>query len=141
MAFDEYGLTIKQRLFCMHYIANNGNGTQAAIKAGYSKTMAQQMATENLLKPVVRKYIGSKMKEAAIKLGIDEEYILNSLKENVQDCKSGKASKDGIVNAAGVVNSISEINKLLGYHAPEKKETEVMLPDIKELIEQERKDH
>jgi len=46
----------KQLLFCKEYLIDF-NGTQAAIRAGYSKKCAQQIATENLLKPFIQEQI------------------------------------------------------------------------------------
>ena len=47
-------LTAKQESFCIHYFATR-NGTQSAIKAGYSpdSQVAQVIATENLRKPLI----------------------------------------------------------------------------------------
>lgn len=58
-------LTIKQKLFCQYYIETSGNGTEAIIKAGYklnkagviNRNLAKSMASENLTKPDIRKYI------------------------------------------------------------------------------------
>jgi phage terminase small subunit len=50
-------LTQKQQLFCELYAGNGGNGTQAAIGAGYSADTAKQMASENLTKPDVTEYL------------------------------------------------------------------------------------
>ncbi|WP_251548314.1 terminase small subunit [Limosilactobacillus caecicola] len=55
-------LTAKQRLFADEYI-KSGNATQAAIKAGYSKRTAKQIATENLSKPYLKSYIDKKIAE------------------------------------------------------------------------------
>lgn len=55
-------LTPKQRLFADEYI-KSGNATDAAIKAGYSPKTAQQMGSENLLKPVIKSYIDAKLAE------------------------------------------------------------------------------
>lgn len=46
----------KQLLFCKEYLIDF-NGTQAAIRAGYSSKCAQQIATENLSKPFIREQI------------------------------------------------------------------------------------
>ena len=43
-------LTLKQQRFIDYY---NGNGTEAAIKAGYSKKTARAIAQENLTKPYI----------------------------------------------------------------------------------------
>lgn len=50
------GLTEKQKAFCEEYIIDF-NGTQAAIRAGYSKKTASVTAAENLVKPNIQAYI------------------------------------------------------------------------------------
>ena len=50
-------INTKQQAFVYHYCSNGFNGTQAAISAGYSENCAQQIATENLLKPVIKEEI------------------------------------------------------------------------------------
>ena len=50
-------MTQKQKLFCLEYLKNGFNGTQAAIKAGYSKKTAGGMAIENLQKPIIKEFI------------------------------------------------------------------------------------
>jgi phage terminase small subunit len=47
------GLTQMARLFCRYYVINGGNGTQAAIEAGYGGG-ASNMAARNLCKPAVQ---------------------------------------------------------------------------------------
>jgi len=49
-------LTQKQKLFADYYISS-GNGTESAIKAGYSKKTACEMGHENLRKPHIVEYI------------------------------------------------------------------------------------
>ena len=50
-------LTPKQKAFCEYYAANGGNGTQAAIDAGYSEETATQIASQNLTKVDIQEYI------------------------------------------------------------------------------------
>lgn len=54
---DENGLTPKMKAFCEEYIANGGNATQAALKAGYKDKTAYSIGAENLKKPQVLDYI------------------------------------------------------------------------------------
>jgi phage terminase small subunit len=75
-ALKKKKLTLKQKKFTTEYL-KTGNGTQSAIKAGYSKNCAQQIATENLTKPLIRSTIESE----ALKLGIDIEYVLGNFKD------------------------------------------------------------
>ena len=56
------------------------NGTQAAIRAGYSKKTAGQIADENLKKPQIAKAIAARQEVLAEKTEITQEYILNNLK-------------------------------------------------------------
>ena len=54
------GLSEKQKAFCDYYIANGGNGTQAAKDAGYkgkNDKVFDSVARENLGKPRIKKYI------------------------------------------------------------------------------------
>ena len=59
-------LSPKQLKFCEEYLIDL-NGTQAAIRAGYKKKYAQQQATENLLKPLIRKFITKLKKRISAK--------------------------------------------------------------------------
>lgn len=58
---NPYGLTDKQLLFCKNYIGITGdcrfNGTESAIKAGYSKNTARTIASENLTKPNIVQHL------------------------------------------------------------------------------------
>lgn len=47
-------LTDKERAFCRYYVANGGNGTQAAISAGYAPGSAKVTASQMLRKPQIR---------------------------------------------------------------------------------------
>ncbi len=49
-------LTDKQRAFVLEYV-KDWNGTQAAIRAGYSEDSASEIAYENLRKPQIRQLI------------------------------------------------------------------------------------
>lgn len=50
-------LTTKQRTFCELYAGNGGNGTKAAIGAGYSEESAGQIAEQNLRKLEIIEYL------------------------------------------------------------------------------------
>lgn len=68
-------LTEKQKKFCQEYIFD-WNGTRAAKAAGYSEKTAQEMASENLRKPIIKAYI-SKIQEDLEKVaGISRLQVL-----------------------------------------------------------------
>lgn len=76
MAKDEYGLTPKQRMFADEYIANKGNATGAARKAGYSESSVRDIAKDNLTKPHIRDYIESMTRDALDKRKYNAEQLI-----------------------------------------------------------------
>ena len=56
-------LTPKQKAFVREYKANGGNGTQAAIKAGYSEKTARKIASENVTKPDIQEALKKEEKK------------------------------------------------------------------------------
>lgn len=71
----------KEKLFVKYYNGEcNGNGTQAAIKAGYSKRSAPVLASRLLTKDNVKAEVAEARQSAADKLGITHEWILNEYK-------------------------------------------------------------
>lgn len=55
-------MTDKQKRFCDEYIIDC-NGTQAAIRAGYSEKTANRIAAENLTKPDIKQYIEERLEQ------------------------------------------------------------------------------
>lgn len=75
---DKDNLTDKQRLFCHEYLKDL-NGTQAAIRAGYSENSAQEIASENLSKPMVSEYLEKLKNEKFSKVNIEIDDILKDI--------------------------------------------------------------
>ena len=59
MAQPGDNLTSRQREFVRQYQLHDGNGTKAAIAAGYSPKSAQPIASENLSKPMISNAISA----------------------------------------------------------------------------------
>jgi phage terminase small subunit len=89
-------LTPKQKKFCEHY-ASSGNATASAIKSGYSKKSARQIANENLTKPYIQEYIQKLTKPQADKriMSIEErqewlsKIIAGEVKEQIGIYENG----------------------------------------------------
>lgn len=71
-------MTQKQAMFCCEYIVDL-NGTQAAIRAGYSAKTANRIATENLSKPVIKAEIERLMSERKDRVEITADRVLAEL--------------------------------------------------------------
>lgn len=73
-------LTPKQKLFCEYY-SYDWNGTQAAIKAGYSVDTAGSIASENLQKPEIQAYIQQLQEQLEKRCGISKAMIIEEAKK------------------------------------------------------------
>lgn len=71
-------LTLKQQRFADEYIIC-GNATEAAAKAGYARRSAQQVGSENLLKPVIKSYIDQRLEELKSEKVADQQEVLEFL--------------------------------------------------------------
>lgn len=76
----EKKLTGKQELFCQEYI-KDFNGTQAAIRAGYSDKSAHDIASENLRKPDIEERIKELRHELYNRNKITVDEIIHELSE------------------------------------------------------------
>lgn len=67
-------LITKYEAFCLAYVRNNGNGTQAAIEAGYAKGSAHVRASQLISDPKVSARIDNlrRSKFKALHMGADE---------------------------------------------------------------------
>lgn len=71
-------LTTKQQRFCDEYLVDL-NATQAAIRAGYSKKTAKQIAQQNLTKLDIQEYIKKRMAEKEDALIAKQDEVLQTL--------------------------------------------------------------
>ena len=71
-------LNARQKAFCEYYVAS-GNATDAAIKAGYSKKTADRIASENLRKLELKKYIDELMQKLESERIASAEEVLQNL--------------------------------------------------------------
>ncbi|MEI7578623.1 MAG: terminase small subunit [bacterium] len=76
----EKKLTPKQKAFAREYV-KEGNATEAAKKAGYSKTAARQIGSENLSKPYIQEEIQEKQAVLAEKAQVSAEFVINNFLE------------------------------------------------------------
>lgn len=85
-------LSAKQQKFCEEYMIDL-NGTQAAIRAGYSAKCAKVQAVENLSKHNIQSVISELKQKLSTKTGVTAERLINELAKigfsNIQDYISG----------------------------------------------------
>lgn len=91
-------------MFCREYIVDL-NGTQAAIRAGYSKKTANEIAAENLAKPSIQQYVQSLMDARVQKVELTAEDVLNDILETRKAAAEDGKHSDRL-----------KANELLGKH-------------------------
>lgn len=80
-------LTPKQVRFCEEYLVDL-NGTQAAMRAGYSKKTANEQSSRLLANVNVSAYIGKLRDEQSKRTEITADYVIYGLKEVAERCLS-----------------------------------------------------
>lgn len=78
-------LNDKQKQFCNEYIIDF-NGTQAAIRAGYSKKTAYSMANENLRKPEIQQYLKELIENRNERIKITQDEVIRDIIEVKNRC-------------------------------------------------------
>jgi len=79
-------LTDKQEKFCLEYLIDL-NATQAALRAGYSKKTATDIACENLGKPKISQRISELQAEIRDRTNITVDFVLNGIKDIAEQGK------------------------------------------------------
>jgi phage terminase small subunit len=110
-------LTPKQKAFVREYKKNGGNGTQAAINAGYSEESARAISSENLTKP----YIQEALKQEEKKLQEKYEYTIDDMVRELDDVKM---KADAEQNRQAQIKAIELKGKAFGLFI-DKQETTV----------------
>ncbi len=109
--------TPKQRLFAEQYALDH-NGAAAAVRAGYARRSARQIASELLTKPDVRELVADHEAEAAERLAITREKVLTEIQNAIE-----LARQKGDVSA--MINGWKLVCQVCGYLAPERKKIEI----------------
>lgn len=78
----------KHETFCQEYIIDF-NGTQAAIRAGYSEKTAGSQAYDLLKKPEIFARVGELKKERMDRLTLDQNFVVLQIVDTIQQCKGG----------------------------------------------------
>ena len=104
-------LNARQKAFCEYYVAS-GNATEAAIKAGYSKKTADRIASENLRKLELKKYIDELMQKLESERIASAEEVLQNLTammrgEIQEDVVVVEGEGDGVSSARVMKKQVS----------------------------------
>lgn len=140
----EIGLTDKQERFCQEYLIDL-NGTQAAIRAGYSENSAGQIAEQNLKKLEIQDRIKELQQQIALRLEITQDWVLKRFKDISDRCmtaepvmikdEDGNWVESGVYefDSTGANKATESIAKHLGFFEKDnKKEVITKSADLSE---------
>ena len=119
-------LTPKQSKFCLEYL-KDFNGTQAYIRAGFSKKGARQGASRLLTNVDVQQELLRNTQKQAKKADITIEWIIQELKQMYERCQSSLSSPGAI---AGATKQLELLGKYLGMWIDKTEHTEHIQIDI-----------
>ena len=102
-------LTEKQKRFVREYKTNGGNGTQAAIKAGYSEKTARKIASENVTKPDIIEALEKEEKKQREK----HDYKFS---DYVNDIMLGMSMAKDHNNDSAYFKGVELLGKAYGYN-------------------------
>lgn len=94
-------LNEKQKQFCEEYIIDF-NGTQAAIRAGYSKKTANRIASENLSKLDIQEYIKELVDNRNKRTQITQDEVVADIIKVKNRCMQSEAILDKDGNETGI---------------------------------------
>jgi len=106
-------MTNRQRRFVDEYLIDL-NGTQAAIRAGYSPSTASVIAAENLVKPNISAAISRAMADRSKRTGINADRVLEELAKigfaNAEDivANDGSIRPDAVRDDLAAVQSVKD---------------------------------
>ena len=78
----------KHERFCMEYVIDL-NGTQAAIRAGYSEKTARVQASQLLTNPNILARVRELQQEQRERLVLNQDYVILQIVDTIQQCKGG----------------------------------------------------
>ena len=91
----------RQKIFCNEYLVDF-NGTQAAIRAGYSKKTARFIASENLTKPNIQKYLKELIDSRNKRTQITQDDVIADIIKVKDRCMQNEAVLDKEGNETGI---------------------------------------
>lgn len=104
-------LTDKQQRFVDEYLIDL-NATQAAIRAGYSVSTAQQIGSENLSKPVIQEAIAKEMAERSKRIGINQDRVVQELARMAFVKITDIADRNGLIKESATEDDLACIESI-----------------------------
>ena len=103
--------------FVQEYLVDR-NGAAAAVRAGYSKRTARQIAHELLTRPDIAEEVRQGEAEIAAKAQLTRKVVMHGFLEAIELARLR-------ADASAMIAGWREIAKMCGFYAPERKQVEL----------------
>jgi len=108
---EDNKLTDKQLMFVEEYL-KDGNGRQAAIRAGYSEKTAIEQSSRLLTKVHIQSYLQKRRKEIMIENGVTISFVIEKLFEILDRAENDIEGPNNEL----MLKTLQEINKMFGFY-------------------------
>ena len=137
-------LNEKQKQFCEEYIIDL-NGTQAAIRAGYSEKTANRIASENLSKLDIQEYICELKNKRSERVKYSQDELMRDILEVKNRCMQANPVIDKEGNETGVWKfdsngankALDMLAKHVGFYETDNKQKAFNISVNREAVEVE----
>ena len=137
-------LNEKQKQFCEEYIIDL-NGTQAAIRAGYSKKTARAIANELLTKLDIQEYICELKKKRSERVKYSQDELMRDILEVKNRCMQANPVLDKEGNETGIWKfdsngankALDMLAKHVGFYETDNKQIAFNISVNREAVEVE----
>ena len=137
-------LNEKQKQFCEEYIIDL-NGTQAAIRAGYSKKTARAIANELLTKLDIQEYICKLKNKRSERVKYSQDELMRDILEVKNRClqanpvldKEGNETGIWKFDSNGVNKALDMLAKHVGFYETDNKQKAFNISVNREAVEVE----
>lgn len=123
-------LTAKQQRFVDEYLVD-GNGTRAAVAAGYGRAGASVAAHRLLRNPNTRAVVEARQGIDSKRLQIDRQDVIAGLQEAFEMAREKR-------EPAAMVIACRQLSRMLGFAAPQRHQVEVLATADAEMGRYER---
>jgi phage terminase small subunit len=116
-------LTARQKKFCLYYVYEAKTAKQAYKDAGYTiknANCARASANQLLQEPKIKRFIAVEMEKIRRETKVTFEWKEDKLRECIEACMHTD-NKGRLFDAKAAISAISELNKMHGDHAAEKR--------------------
>ena len=135
-------LTARQARFVEEYLLD-GNGTQAAIRAGYSVRSAKQHGSRVLLTPQVQMALAERRAVVSARCELDAAWVLDRLREVTERClqavpvrdRLGQETGEWRFDAGGATRALALLGKHLGMFS-ERVDVQLLRSEVAQVAEE-----